>query len=165
MPYKDKEKRREHYKLTKERKNEVNRDWYRRTKAKRKLVTDAWRERNKDKVKEINKRWRKNNPEKALATQMNWFAKNPEKMRMSHLYNTFGITWDDYLVIMEKQNGECAICGKNCKENGRLLCVDHDHRTGVIRGLLCTKCNSGLGFLKDDIGILQRAISYLEVNK
>lgn len=59
MPFKDKEKRREHDRLNRERMNEVNRDWYQRTKADRKIVTDAWREKNKDKVKEINKRWRK----------------------------------------------------------------------------------------------------------
>lgn len=91
--------------------------------------------------------------------------KNQEKARTSHLYNTFGITWDDYLVILESQGGVCAICGKSCEENGRLLCVDHDHKTGVIRGLLCTKCNSGLGLLKDDISILEKATTYLRKHK
>lgn len=68
------------------------------------------------------------------------------------------ITLDEYHQIFNKQNGVCLICGK---ASNKLLAVDHDHLTGKIRGLLCSKCNIGLGCFNDDITLLQMAISYL----
>jgi DNA-directed RNA polymerase subunit RPC12/RpoP len=60
-------------------------------------------------------------------------------------------------AIIKSQNYKCAICGDT-----RKLFVDHDHTTKKVRGLLCSKCNSGLGLLQDDSRILQNAIRYLE---
>ena len=57
------------------------------------------------------------------------------------------------------QNSVCAICGRK-SEN--LLTVDHDHTTGIIRGLLCKACNTGLGYFHDDPDSLRKAASYLE---
>lgn len=54
----------------------------------------------------------------------------------------------------------CAICGKPT-ENNRLLAVDHDHRTGAIRGLLCDSCNKGLGFFEEKTLLLKKAMMYL----
>lgn len=58
------------------------------------------------------------------------------------------------------QHGLCEICGKESR-----MCLDHDHATGKARGWLCRQCNSGIGFLKDDPVILQKAIEYLGRNK
>jgi len=58
---------------------------------------------------------------------------------------------------------DCAICGN--PGGKKRLCVDHDHVTGKIRGILCDNCNVGIGRLKDDIGLLYRAIDYLEEYK
>jgi len=58
----------------------------------------------------------------------------------------YGLTLHDYYSLLKKQNMCCAICGKHQKDFNRLLSVDHDHKTGEIRGLLCSNCNSGLGF-------------------
>lgn len=66
-----------------------------------------------------------------------------------------------YLEMMETQNGLCAIC-KKPEPLGRELAIDHCHTTGAIRGLLCTKCNLGLGMLGDDLESLERAYSYLK---
>lgn len=55
---------------------------------------------------------------------------------------------------------ECAICG-----NINNLCIDHCHRKMIVRGVLCQKCNSGIGLLKEDINILEKAINYLSVSK
>ena len=61
----------------------------------------------------------------------------------------------------QRQNNCCAICGVTEIKNKRLFCIDHNHRTGKIRGLLCTKCNFAIGFFGDDIPILESAINYL----
>jgi hypothetical protein len=74
----------------------------------------------------------------------------------------YGITLDEYERRFAYQNGVCAICSlpQNSTRNQR-LCVDHDHDTGAIRGLLCDTCNRGIGLLKDDARILDRAALYL----
>ena len=69
--------------------------------------------------------------------------------------------------MLADQNGVCAICGKDePNEHGRTgkkfrLAVDHCHDTGVVRGLLCQKCNRASGLLKDDLTLLQKAMEYL----
>jgi DNA-directed RNA polymerase subunit RPC12/RpoP len=75
------------------------------------------------------------------------------------LYAKYDMTEDDYLEMFEKQNGKCAICGKEVVDER--LFVDHNHDTGEVRGLLCRNCNAGIGFLKDDIDLLRSAIKYL----
>lgn len=56
----------------------------------------------------------------------------------------YGLTVEDYNKMLKHQKGRCAICGKTEKEHGRHLCVDHNHKTGMVRGLLCLYCNSRL---------------------
>jgi hypothetical protein len=77
------------------------------------------------------------------------------------LVRTYGITLEDKRDIWKKQDGKCAICKKKLTES-RDCCIDHCHVTGRIRGLLCDKCNRGLGIFCDDSVILQRAANYLE---
>lgn len=60
--------------------------------------------------------------------------------------------------MLEAQGGCCAICKA---PKGNKLCVDHDHRTGKVRGLLCSNCNAGLGMFKDSEDLLQSAKGYL----
>ena len=76
--------------------------------------------------------------------------------------NKYGLSKDDYLLLYHKQNNKCAICGDDIT---CCACVDHDHKTGKVRGLLCGKCNTLLGFARDNIEILKRCIEYLEQNK
>lgn len=74
----------------------------------------------------------------------------------------YGITHDEFLALLEAQGGVCAICGNSEDSKGiRQLGVDHDHKTGMIRGLLCNRCNPMLGYARDDIAVLQAAIVYL----
>jgi hypothetical protein len=68
--------------------------------------------------------------------------------------------------LLIKQNEACAICGsavghKTKSGKNANLAIDHDHSTGLVRGLLCNKCNRALGYFQDDVDIIQRAISYL----
>lgn len=75
----------------------------------------------------------------------------------------YGITIDEYDKMFEEQNGVCAICSTFEVENTRgRLCIDHDHRDGRVRGLLCIGCNTAIGSLKDDINLFLEAIKYLQ---
>ncbi len=82
--------------------------------------------------------------------------------RRSYQLRKFGITSIEYDEILKRQNNVCAICNK-ISESGRRLAVDHDHDSGMVRGLLCGKCNRGIGLFDDNPETLEKAISYLGV--
>lgn len=92
---------------------------------------------------------------------------NGYKKKIEKSWRDKGITFtlDEYNVILDKQNGGCAICGAKKNKNGNALCLDHDHNTGKIRGILCHDCNTSLGKFEDNVELLKRAIQYLENNK
>lgn len=68
---------------------------------------------------------------------------------------------EEYETLLQDQDSACAICGITAEEIGKKLIVDHNHETLKIRGLLCWRCNSGLGFFKDNQAHLAMAIEYL----
>lgn len=72
----------------------------------------------------------------------------------------YGISPEQYFEMYKKQNGKCLICGCEPKD-GEYLSVDHDNQTGEVRGLLCSKCNTGIGLLGESLMTLGRAIKYL----
>lgn len=76
----------------------------------------------------------------------------------------YGISPEQYMQIWEAQGGKCKICGKEPKE-GEYLHIDHDKQTGEIRGLLCGKCNRGLGMFDEETKNLVKAIKYIKENK
>jgi len=82
-----------------------------------------------------------------------------EKRQDRNLRNRYGISLREYRDLFETQNGVCAICGRGAGK--RNLHVDHCHKTGRIRALLCSNCNSTLGKVRDDINILNKLIEYL----
>lgn len=102
-----------------------------------------------------------------------WTDANIDRARDTHLRRQYGITLNDYEVLLSAQGGVCAICGnppyipeaERPRRQGRptraILAVDHDHDTGHVRGLLCIPCNRGIGFLKDSPKILRSAFEYL----
>jgi hypothetical protein len=69
---------------------------------------------------------------------------------------------EEYEAMLSKQCGACAIC-KRPSPDGRRLHIDHDHSTGLVRGLLCHDCNRGLGIFKDSHVILKAAVKYLTI--
>ena len=82
------------------------------------------------------------------------------------MFRKYGLTVDDYNKMYKEQNGKCAICKTDClSERFGKFDVDHDHETGKIRGLLCNKCNTGLGLFKDNVEHLKSAIEYLGTHK
>ena len=80
-----------------------------------------------------------------------------------HLY---GITYEDYEELLAEQGYACEICRQpHIHEKGKRMYVDHDHETGVLRGLLCRNCNSVLGLAHDSSEVLKRAAEYIEKYK
>lgn len=110
--------------------------------------------------KERVKLWRKNNPEKRKLQQQRESGKDYNHKK--HLKATYGLSRDEYLKLFDDQKGCCAICGRHQLEFKKRLSVDHNHTTNTIRGLLCSHCNSVLGYAKDSIDILNTSIKYLE---
>lgn len=82
-----------------------------------------------------------------------------EANRAYGLKALYGLTVEEYDAMLTAQGGGCALCGR--KATSRALCVDHDHETGVVRGILCLRCNTALGTLGDNAEGLERALRYL----
>lgn len=110
-----------------------------------------------EKQRENCRNWSDRYAKRKKATQKDWTAKrDSDYRRIVVLRNRYGITLDDYNAILSQQNGKCAIC----RRTGRLH-IDHDHETGVIRGLLCFRCNFGLSYFSEDIDRFKTAWIYL----
>ena len=90
---------------------------------------------------------------------------NPGVWRKYQYKTKFGITIEQYDLMLATQGGHCAICPATSCTDGRRLHVDHDHQTGVVRQLLCDLCNKVLGMMKDEPDRLRRAADYLEHHK
>lgn len=95
-----------------------------------------------------------------------WRRNHVEYCRARNFKRNYGITMDEYNVRLASQNGVCAICGngetRTFRGMTRVLSIDHDHETNIIRGLLCCNCNAMIGYAKDDISVLESAIAYLK---
>ena len=96
--------------------------------------------------------------------------RNKGKIKGQYLSTKYGITIEQFDQMMAAQDGVCAICGrletaKNQWGGVKQLAVDHDHETGKVRALLCTKCNMALGGTDDNVEILAHMISYIEKHK
>lgn len=86
-----------------------------------------------------------------------WYEKNKVAIRARHVQRVYGVSQFDIENTTVAQGGRCAICKRHVK-----LVVDHDHVTGKFRGMLCNKCNKGLGLFEDSIQFLVMAQMYLE---
>ena len=105
---------------------------------------DVWRRKNKQRVYEYNQKW---------------------YYRIGR-YKDHGITRKQFDLMFSAQNGGCAICSRptSCKTGDAFhggLHIDHDHKTGVVRGLLCGNCNTALGKFQDSPELLLVAVEYL----
>lgn len=89
---------------------------------------------------------------------------NKKLIRAKNLKRQYGISTEEYVALLIRQEYRCAICKQHQDEFVKPFAVDHNHSTGKIRGLLCGGCNPGLGFFKEDKGRLLAAIQYLEVH-
>jgi len=117
--------------------------------------------RNPDKVKAARRAQRARRGDDARSVKREHYRNNPEAYRNYNL-GRYGITTAEYDAILVSQGGGCACCGAKANRNGKRLFVDHDHKTGAVRGVLCHKCNAGIGALGDDLAGLRRAVAYLK---
>lgn len=118
-------------------------------------------------TKEYAREWRRKNPDKVKRKRDTWKARNVEKYFAYHraraartpsLYH--GFTYAEILQFLREQGGGCLICGTRTVGSARWH-GDHDHSTGKFRGVLCGKCNMGLGLFRDDAALLSKAAEYL----
>ncbi len=135
----------------------------------------AWRDANKEKLKAYMRSYHAANKEKLnaqhraryeangdkyKAQKKLYYVANKKEIHSKQIKRAYGIGHEEQKHMFISQGGVCAICGNQFK-NSRDMHVDHCHKTGKIRQLLCHNCNRGIGFLQDDIGLLSKAIDYL----
>jgi hypothetical protein len=110
--------------------------------------------------------WAEANPERRAAKVQEYRESGLLKrsLRKTHLKQKYGLTVEDYERMLEAQGGGCAICGRPPRDDISLH-VDHDHETGLIRGLLCFPGNNAIGLMKDDPERLVRAAEYISIKR
>ncbi len=111
--------------------------------------------------------WRKRHPERAKFFCDRWNKANPKSRQLSNLKarikRQYGITYEEYERRFEATNGKCEICEEALERGRGKHALDHCHETGQLRGFLCSKCNMGLGFFRDNPELLITAAKYLQL--
>lgn len=105
-------------------------------------------------------KWVEQNRDKVLGYQRICYIRKPEQWTAQSLKRNYGITLQQRNDMFDQQSGLCAICRD--RSVGRRLQVDHDHKTGKVRKLLCPSCNNALGMVDDRPDLLKAMIAYLE---
>lgn len=116
---------------------------------------------NPEKYAAASRQWCKDNPGKHAASKRAWVSKNKDKHDSYRRKVIYGIDHAAFTQMLIKQNGVCAICGGGPVGKRKNLSVDHCHKTGKVRALLCSNCNTGLGSFKDNPQLLLISHAYL----
>jgi hypothetical protein len=98
----------------------------------------------------------------SLYTRVQSKEEQHESRRWKSIYSLYRITRGQWLEIFERQKGCCAICDTSQDDLGYTLQIDYDHLTGIVRGLLCKKCNLGIAMFSEDVESIKKAIKYME---
>lgn len=106
--------------------------------------------------------WQRNHPESRQRSIKKYYKNNQHKATDANRRIKYNLTKQEFSDLISRYS-VCAICGRPPVK--RRLCIDHDHVTGKIRGLLCNSCNRMLGYGKDDPVVLRLAADYLEANR
>jgi hypothetical protein len=131
------------------------------TEEKRKLRREKYLE-NWDKERTRGRQYYQEKRDWILFKQRKYVKENPDKRKSATLKYEYGITLDDYNKMFNSQEGKCAICQKHQNELKKTLCVDHDHKTGAVRELLCMTCNTDLASVENR---LEEMMKYLNKHK
>ena len=116
---------------------------------------------NREVLRKKGRAWYAQNRQQVLVQKHAEHVADPTRAHDANLRFAHGISRQQYLEIPASQNGTCAIC-QGERQAARRLHVDHDPATRRIRGLLCFRCNGGLGYLRHDRQLIERAIAYLQ---
>lgn len=148
-----------------QRKRQRSPEWraYQNEWRRRKRVEDPeWRERERLRRQKL----QETDPEVVRARRRAWYRRHKDAVRAAALMRKFGITVAEYDSQRAAQGGVCAICGSGkAGGRGKVFAVDHEHGTGHWRGLLCQRCNCGIGHLHDNPELAERAALYLEAHR
>ena len=136
----ERERKRKYRQKNKKHIQEQQNRWYQNHKEYQKEYQEKWRQRNREHIRGLSKEWYKNNKE-------HYYKK---------LYN---ITLEEIYGMLIKQDYKCSICKDPLIETKG--CVDHNYRTGKVRGILCSRCNTGLGLFRENPEFLNNAILYI----
>lgn len=117
-----------------------------------------WVKNNPERRNEIQRNYVERNKELVYARQREWGKANPERLKLNTYKSKYGLSGEDYRILLEKCNGACSLCLRK----GVKLVVDHNHDTGHVRGLVCSPCNQYLGFVERDRTLLNRIGEYLD---
>ena len=120
--------------------------------------------RNPEKQRAAREDWRKANLARFNETGKAWKKNNPSAMKKYRL-RKYGLTVEQYDAMLASQDNRCAICSTATPAKHGSWCIDHDHKTNKARGLLCVKCNAGLGNFDENVGFLLAAERYLQSHR
>ena len=124
-----------------------------------------YREKNKIELKNKKKQYYDAHKEEISKQHKIYYSNRKAEFREKRVTYLFGITADRYNNMIEDQNNLCAICGnaETQARNGAIkrLAVDHNHKTGKVRELICHSCNIAIGYIREDVVILSKMINYL----
>lgn len=134
-------------------------DWQKDNRERKNARTRIWWLDTAEQRHAYQREWAANNSEKLAIYKKSWAEANPDKVMNAKLIWNYGITLDEYKELLSSQGGKCAIC--QSAPLSKNLCVDHNHDTGKVRGLLCDMCNKGLGHFKDNLELLSKAVKYI----
>lgn len=141
--------------------NKLQRGYCKRNKEKVKTAKQKYYQEHKEEVAEYKRIYNETHKDRRIGEGKRYYHKHREEEGYRGLRNLYNITKEQYDEMFMKQNGCCAICGIHHTLLTKKLYVDHNHDTGELRGLLCNKCNLGLGIFGDDVSLLQKATDYL----
>jgi hypothetical protein len=120
--------------------------------------------RDKKKIQKRMQQYYLDNKDKITKYKQQWRSENKEKVKWYHIKQTYGLTEKEYKQLLDDQGSSCKLC-KKLFDITNIICVDHCHKTGKIRGLLHKKCNSIIGLADDSIELLELSIGYLKNTK
>ena len=117
----------------------------------------------RDEIRKYLKQWYGKNKDKDKEYKKRYLEANPNILKNSYYKRHYGITLAEYEDMLIKQGGGCALCGTLKPKGKGSFHVDHCHKTGKIRGLLCHSCNVGIGNLQESYELLIKAAQYIKV--
>ena len=125
--------------------------------ARRAANPEKWRKISRDK----SRKYKTVDPQRYRDNHRKYRGNNPDAIRNRGLVYKFGITLDDFNDLLVKQNGVCAVCLEGRDTQKHDFSVDHCHSTGRVRGILCSRCNTALGLLKESITRIEALKNYV----